>query len=208
MQRLATSTFVVPALALLLGTVLWLGQRSEPTPSPAATVEPGAERPRYQLDGAQWLRHTQTGQPMFEVRARRVDYFDDGAMQMMTVEVDQLATDGSPDGHWALSAPRGSVAAGEHRLQLYPQVEIQGQFPRSGDSGMRTDKRKGSNEPLRIQTPQLWVDWRARTLDSDQPVTAVAPGRRLQAVGLHADWTGRRVAFLHDVQVTHAARAR
>lgn len=204
MSRLSPSTFLVPALLLLLGAVLWLGQRSEPALQPAAGLEPSAERPRYQLDGTQWLRHTEEGQPLFEVRARRVDYFDDGAMQLMTVEVDHLAASENTTGHWTLNAPRGSVATGEHRLQLYPQVEIHGQVQSTGDARSPA----ASTAPLLIQTPALWVDWQARTLDSDQPVTAQAPGRRLQAVGLQADWTGRRVSFLDDVQVTHAAPAR
>lgn len=199
------STYLVPALLLLLGAVVWLGQRSEPALPAGAQTPADEERPRYQLDGAQWLRHTEAGQPLFEVRARRVDYFDDGAMQLMTVEVDHLAAGESPAGHWTLNAPRGSVDAGEHRLRLYPQVEIHGQVE---DAGQDTGRRAATADPLLIQTTALWVDWQARTLDSDQPVTAQAPGRRLQAVGLHADWSGRRVAFLDDVQVTHAAPAR
>ncbi len=177
---------LLPGLALLLALSVWLTLRGF---QPQEMVEPEAavERPRYHLEGAEWMRHDDTGAALFEVTADSVDYFDDASMQLQTVSVRHL---GGDQGAWLLTAARGNVPAGQKRLLLEPSVIVDGQAPQQDD--------------VTLHTPQLWVNFDARTISSPVAVRAEAPGRSLNAVGMQADWTGERVEFLDQVEVRHA----
>lgn len=186
-MALDRSALTLPALGLLALVAGWLVFQgiNEPVPPPA----PGdVERPRYRLEGAHWQRYDAQGAPVLEATVAGIDYFDDASMELSGIA---LATRGGQGG-WQLVAPRGSVAAGESRMLLQPHVEIRGAPPRQ--------------PTLRIETDTLWADWQARTLSTADAVTATAPGRTLKAVGLRADWDGRRVRFLEDVEARHAQR--
>lgn len=181
------SSLTLPALGLLALVAGWLVFEGFREPAPGETVAE-VDRPRYHLEGSHWRRFDDTGAALFEATVATIDYFDDESMDLSGIA---FATRGG-QGSWQLVAPRGSVAAGEKRLLLKPQVDVRG-------------------EPLRqpqtdIQTKTLWVDWATRTLTTGDPVVATAPGRRLEAVGMRADWAGERVEFLNDVKVRHDPR--
>lgn len=180
------NAILLPALGLLLALSVWMTLRGF-QPRDIAEPDAEAERPRYHLEGADWVRYDETGAAVFEIGANTVDYFDDASMQLQTVSVRHL---GGGKGAWLLTADRGSVPAGQRRLLLEPQVTVDGQPPRQDD--------------VTLRTPQLWVDFDARTLSSPDAVRADAPGRSLDAIGMRADWTGERVEFLDQVEVHHA----
>lgn len=181
------SVLTFPALGLLALVAGWLVFEGFREPAPEETVAE-ADRPRYHVEGSHWRRYDDTGAAIFEATVASIDYFDDESMELSGIA---FATRGER-GSWELLAPRGSVAAGETRLLLRPQVDVRGEPVHQS----RTD----------IQTSTLWVDWAARTLATDDPVVASAPGRRLEAVGMRADWAGERVEFLDDVKVRHEPR--
>jgi LPS export ABC transporter protein LptC len=180
------NAILLPALGLLLALSVWMTLRGF-QPRDIGETEAEVVRPRYHLEGADWMRYDDTGAALFEVAAGSVDYFDDASMQLQTVSVRHL---GGEQGAWLLRADRGSVPPGQRRLLLEPRVTVDGQAPRQDD--------------VTLRTPQLWVDFDARTLSSPAAVRAEAPGRSLDAIGMHADWTGERVEFLDQVEVHHA----
>lgn len=174
---------VLAALALLAGWLAFKGFQG-PTEVSEALIE---QRPRYHLEEVRWQRYDESGAPVFVLAATSIDYFDDASMQLTGVRFDTHAEGGS----WRLEADRGTVPAGETRLRLEPQVDVRGARERGGG---RID----------LRTPLLWVDWRERTLNTDEPVEArTAAGSTLQAMGMRGDWTGRRVEFLNTVQMRH-----
>ncbi|TJY65139.1 LPS export ABC transporter periplasmic protein LptC [Sinimarinibacterium sp. CAU 1509] len=177
---------LLPGLALMLALSVWLTLRSF-QPQELAEPEATVQRPRYHLEGADWMRYDDTGAALFEVTANSVDYFDDASMLLQAVSVRHL---GGTQGAWLLTSDRGSVPAGQKRLLLEPQVIVDGQAPQQDD--------------VTLHTPQLWVNFDARTISSPAAVRAEAPGRSLDAIGMQADWTGERVEFLDQVEVHHA----
>ena len=60
--------------------------------------------------------------------------------------------------------------------------------------------------PLSLQTPNLFVNWTERTLDTDDSIIARSLGQTLDAVGMHADWAAERVTFKSQVKVRHGPR--
>lgn len=186
MSRLDHSAITFPALACIAAIAAWLtlqGFRGPRDSAPADEIE----RPRYHLEGTLWRRFDETGAPVFEITANSIDYFDDESMQLIGIGATTLDRSG---GHWQLSADHGAVAAGEKRLLLRPAVEVRGQ--------------PAQQPPLLIQTPELWVDWQSRILSTPEAIVATAPGRRLDAVGMRADWASELVEFLAQVEVRHA----
>jgi LPS export ABC transporter protein LptC len=174
---------VFPVLAVLAVIAAWLTIAGFREPASEA-ADLTAERPRYHIEGARWQRYDERGTPLFELTARDVDYFDDASMEMTDIDLKTLGAS-----HWTLSAARGSVAAGQEILKLHPQVDLQGQ--------------SREQRPLAMQTPSLFVNWNARTLDTDDSVIARSLGQTLDAVGMHADWAAEKVSFKSQVRVRH-----
>ncbi|MEQ1440725.1 LPS export ABC transporter periplasmic protein LptC [Fontimonas sp. SYSU GA230001] len=180
LDRHALSLPALGVLALLAG---WLAFQAFREPSVPETIET-AERPRYHLDGARWWRYGDGGEPVFEAQAAGIDYYDDASMELTEI---RLSTHGAARrGSWQLSAARGSVPPAQKRIELKPEVRIDGQ-PQDQPS-------------ISIVTPTLWADWGTQLLTTDDPVVAQSPGRRLSAIGLRADWAGERVQFLSQVE--------
>ena len=96
-------SFVLPALALLAVAAAWMTIAGFRAPVGEISEE-SAERPRYHIEGARWLRHDAQGLPLFELTARDVDYFDGASMEMTGIE---MFTEGR-DGEWTLTATRGN----------------------------------------------------------------------------------------------------
>jgi len=180
------SASILPLLAILAFIAGWLavqGFREAPIDETVDAVE----RPRYHLEGARWRRYDASGALVFEATAGGIDYFDDESMTLTAID---LVTRGAR-GSWRLEAPHGSVPAGEKRVLLGPDVDVHGEPQRRPD--------------IDIDTPTLWVNWEARTLSTDDPVTATTPGRQLKAGGMRADWAAERVEFLGQVEASYAA---
>lgn len=187
MSMVDRQSVAFPVLAAVAAVAAWLtiaGFRE----TAGETSEINEQRPRYHIEGARWQRYDDQGAPLFELTARDVDYFDDASMELSDID---LETRGA-NNQWTLTAPRGSVAAGEEVLRLHPQVDLKGQA---------RDQR-----PLALETPNLFVNWAERTLDTDDSIVARSLGQTLDAVGMHADWAAERVTFKSQVKVRHEPR--
>lgn len=184
-ERRALTLPMIGLLAMLAGWLAFQGFRKPIALETADTVE----RPRYHIEGAQWRRYDDAGSLVFEAQATGIDYFDDASMEMTGIV---LLTHGEETGgSWQLTASRGSVPAGEKRIELKPEVRIDGQPHRQPS--------------IEIGTPTLWVDWVGRTLEAPGPIVARSPGREVRAIGMRADWSGRRAEFLQQVESSYAA---
>ncbi|HEY0973135.1 MAG TPA: LPS export ABC transporter periplasmic protein LptC [Solimonas sp.] len=154
-------------------------------PADLAT-EAAADQPRYTVEGAEWTRYDEAGNAAIRARATRIDYYDDRSAQLQQVTVDRLGDQGP----WTLKAAQGEIPPNQTRMQLSPDVEIDG--------------RLRSGAPADLRTRHVWVDWTARTLASAEPVEMRSPNRELQAVGFESDWAGEQLRFLKDVKVRYA----
>ncbi|HEX4895256.1 MAG TPA: LPS export ABC transporter periplasmic protein LptC [Solimonas sp.] len=173
---------------LFVGLAVWLALNDR-LPEPVALAgADGTEQPRYRMEGVQWTRYGADGLPRFQAQAERADYYDDEALRLSGVGLDRL---GGRQGAWTLRAPQGRVPAGETRMRLGPAVQIEGR------------DRRGA--PVTIAARQVWVDWEARTIRSQEPVQLRSPGTEVDAVGLEADWSGQRLRLLNRVEMRHVA---
>jgi len=146
-----------------------------------------AQHPRYTVGGAEWTRYGDDGSADFRARADSIDYFDDHSLALSDVTLDRLDGDAGP---WTLRAAQGQVPAGENRMRLMPDVEVNGKLK----SGARAD----------IQARNVWVDWREKTLMSTEPILMKSPGRELRAIGFESDWAGDQLRFMKQVRVQYA----
>lgn len=173
----------LPMLGLLAMLAGWLTFEAFRPPTSSEVAE-SIERPRYHIEGAQWHRYDDTGAEVFEARASGIDYFDDASMELTGIEL--VTRNPGRSGSWQLTADRGSVPAGQKRIELKPAVRIDGE--------------PFAQPAIEIATPTLWADWGERTLSTADPVVARSPGRTLSAIGLRADWNAQRVEFLRQVE--------
>lgn len=186
-MTLDRDTLALPFLGLLALAAGWLAFLAFREPATPETAE-AVERPRYHIDGAQWRRYGDSGELSFEAHATGIDYFDDASMQLSGIEMSTYSA--GHRGSWQLTAERGSVPPAQTRMELKPEVKIDG-YPHDQPS-------------ISIVTPTLWADWEARRLTTDDPIVAQSTGRRVSAIGMRADWIGERVEFLSKVESHYA----
>lgn len=171
-------------LVVLIGGALWLTFKGfEPTEVAAELTQ---EHPQYEMENALWLRYGDDGQIEMRARADRIEYFDDRSMELSRVQIDRL----SDEGPWVLVAARGQVPAQSQRMQLLPDVNVEG--------------RRGG-QPIHIHAPQVWLDWSRKTISSAKQVNMTSPGRTLSALGFEADWSGERLRFHKNVEMNYVA---
>lgn len=177
--------FTVIAAPLAVAALgLWLTlQGFTPGTSVAEAV---AEHPRYAVQGAIWIRYGDSGAAEFRAQAATIDYYDDRSMQLSTVTLDRLGSEGP----WTLQAAQGEVPPAETRMRLMPEVDIDGTLK--------------SGAAAQIMASNVWVDWTEKTLASADPVHMSSPDRELQAIGFESDWAGEHLRFLKQVQVHYA----
>lgn len=181
----------LPFIALLVAAALIVTNSMKRDRQLATT--PAAEearQPVYVADGAVWTRYGDDGQPMIRAQAQRIDYFEDRSMTLDTVTLDRL---GGAQNSWHLEAPRGIVPPDEQRMRLEPDVSVRGQT-----RGL----------PTTIAAREVWVDWHQKTIRSDQPVQARAPGRVATASGWESDFNATRVQMKGNVEMHYDAPRR
>lgn len=174
-------------LALLLTTVVaaLLPWARGPAPDADAGRAAAAE-PRHWLRGARIARHGADGRLLMLVEAESVDWFDDRSARLTALRVSRL---GGQD-VWTLTAPSGHAPPAERRLMLEGPVLAEGRWP--------------NGDPFRISAPHLWIDALRREVATDGRVVLEAPGRRIRALGMRADWDGERLELLAQVEARHA----
>lgn len=62
-------------------------------------------------------------------------------------------------------------------------------------------------EPLKLQTSRLLIGTKDKQLQTQMPVLLTGPTRQIQAVGMIANWDGKSLKLLNEVEV-HYARNR
>ncbi|WP_028009029.1 LPS export ABC transporter periplasmic protein LptC [Solimonas flava] len=181
----------LPFLALIIAAALIVTNSMKRDRQLATTTaaEP-ARVPQYVADGAVWTRYGADGTPMVRAQAQRIDYFEDRSMTLDTVTLDRL---GGEQGSWHLEAPRGIVPANEQRMRLEPDVAVRGQ---------------ARGLPTTIAAREVWVDWEKKTIRSDLPVQARAPGRVATASGWESDFDATRVQMKGNVEMHYDAPRR
>lgn len=180
--------YLAPLLVLLLAGLTLIGLRGTgDTPVLASVAD---EQPRYVLRGAQWRNFDASGAVRFEGRAENIDYYDDESALMRQFEVTVLADRGTP---WRVSAPEGYAPPGSRdRLQLRGGVEGEGRWP--------------DGEALRFETPDLWVDTTAETLDAGSDVSVHSASRSAKARGLKVNGPKQKMTLLGEVEMRYVPR--
>lgn len=188
MKRLS-ALLSLPALAVL-GALLFLSLQRMDQLRPLSAEAP-IETPRYELLDAEWTRLDAQGAPEFSARADSIVWFDDQSAHLSQPEIHAFGGSGSP---WRLTAPEGSMAAGSRDILLTGTVLATGQWPDGGELGFNTDR--------------LWLDMQGRLLRTDADVSLQGPGRHVLATGMTADWQGRDLRFLSNVQARYEPRGK
>lgn len=179
-----TAAVVLPALALS-GAALYLSLRGLQSSTPLP-LEPTTAQARYELLNTEWTRSNEQGLPEFKAQAVAITWFDDDSAQLQQVSVERLGGESSP---WQLQAPEGHMPANSRDLSLSGPVQAKGRWPDGAD--------------LNFETEQLWVETATKRLRTDKPVALQGPGRRLEAKGLSADFSGRELALLDEVRARY-----
>ncbi|MGH8445760.1 MAG: LPS export ABC transporter periplasmic protein LptC [Solimonas sp.] len=182
----------LPFLVLIVAAAVIVTNAMKRDKQLAATPATGDDRiPVYIAHQATWTRYGADGLPMVSAEADRIDYFEDRSMSLITVSMDRL---GGEQGPWHVKAPHGTVPANEQRMRLEPDVTVRG------------DAKGGL--PTTIAASEVWVDWDKKTITSDKPVRAVAPGRTATASGWQSDFNGTRVQMKGNVEMQYDAPRR
>ncbi|MBL6750409.1 MAG: LPS export ABC transporter periplasmic protein LptC [Nevskia sp.] len=177
---------LVPALIGLLYTFQRMDNGSIQTSAAPQDL------PRYTAAGATLMRFDADGERQLQGYADRMDYFDDASGRAHGLQLDLLSGGDSP---WHLSAPAATLPAHQHRFLVEGPVVADGAWPDSG-------------EKMQLHTDRLWVDPDRHELQTDSALDWNGPTRSGNAVGMRADWSGRRVQLLHNVQMRYAAPPR
>ncbi|MGH8461333.1 MAG: LPS export ABC transporter periplasmic protein LptC [Stenotrophobium sp.] len=163
------------------------GQRA----AAALTAANAPQPPRYTLDTAEWTRYGDDGKPVFHIAAQTIAYYNDESAQLSNVTVDEL---GGAQGVWQLSAPQGTVPAGEHRILLGKPATLNGHLK--------------NGTPVQLVSAHLWVDNTRQLIYSNDPVQMQSGTQRAQAVGMLANWSSNSVQLLSDVKMSYAHKPR
>lgn len=177
--------FLWPAIFAVFGVLFLLSLLREPSRN-ASVVQENAQ-PRYTVRGAQWRRLDEQGKASFDASAEQIDYFDDRSAKLRTLEVTALRGGGAP---WRLNAPEGEAPQDFERLHLIGGVEAQGRWP--------------DGEGLQVTTPELWLDSRAETIETESPVNLKSASREAQARGLKVDGKSQTLWLRDDVDMRYA----
>lgn len=175
----------IPALAAAVLVALWLARGLEQ--AAPLTREDTAQKPRYELVAAQWTRLDVNGQRQFLVEADTIRWFDDRSALMEQPRISGLGGVGSP---WTVQSPLGKMAARSDDVLLTGAVVATGRAP--------------DGEPLKLETSRLWIATKDQQLQTRMPVSLTGPTRQVKAVGMLANWDGKSLKLLDEVEVRYA----
>lgn len=176
---------ILPLLLLAAGTALLynLFLQSRGVPVARSDTNP----PRYTLNDVDWVRYNDAGQPNLRGHAAQIDYYNNQSATGKTMQVTLLRNDKAA---WTATSPSGEMPAGDKRIRLDGKVQLNGRWP-------------DNNQPLRIDTTQLWIDPQLHELSTDAGVTLSSSMRNGNATGLRADWVTRTFNLNADVKMTY-----
>ncbi|HVT37068.1 MAG TPA: LPS export ABC transporter periplasmic protein LptC [Nevskiaceae bacterium] len=189
--QVSTGSLMTLVLALLTAAALMLTlQNYQRAARGAAPTPESTETPRYILRSAQWTRLDAQGQPDYVADADLIEYFDDHSARLTQPVVHAFGGGNSP---WRAAAPTGSTLPHSRSLALTGGVEVLGHWP--------------DGEDVTIHTEHLWIDQAQKVLRTDAEVTVDSASRQLQARGMSADASGKRVQLLGQVRGVYAPRS-
>ena len=180
------------AMLVLLALLAWWLLQPDPAPAPTMQTETD-EQPDQFMENIHLRHMDETGQLLFELRARKMSHFpDDGRATLDDIMLDYYSTDHPP---WLLEAREGRIPADRDHLHL------------SGD--VRLEMRLDEDEPLTLLlTPALDVDLQTRLATSDSGVIISRAHSELRGQNMRADLDTGIIQLEHNVRGRHEPPAR
>lgn len=186
-MRWLTRLVIVVLFLAAASTLWWLDTVREPEPEPKPRVD--AERlPDYYFTDFRIERYLGDGPPRQVLRGERLDHFPDTDVAAIV----QPDVDYRP-----LAAPQWQIRGDHGTLhQLKDTLELEGAVR------LHRPPTAGVHEAT-LLTPYLRYDLTAEIALTEEPVRMLAPGSRIDAVGMTA-WLERgRVELHRDVRARH-----
>jgi LPS export ABC transporter protein LptC len=155
-------------LVVAVGLLMWRGNG---TPGPRSSTATTAADPGYVATDAEIIQTGPDGQPLYRLRAQRVEQARAGA-EILVTEPRLTYQEGSGP-TWSLRAATGTLPADTGRADLAGSVYAVATRPDAA--------------PLEIRTATLSVDMDAQQVHSADPVEITWGRDLVTAVGLQAD---------------------
>jgi LPS export ABC transporter protein LptC len=174
---------VVAGLALavltVLGVAFLLGQQGTTTSTVTASADTVGEDPGYVALDAQIVQTTDAGEPLYTVRAARMEQrpsSGDISMEKIAMRYTAEPDAGSAEkpSPWTLQADHGAMRGGSTLVELSGGVRVEGRPP-------------GSQSDARIATELLNFDTRSQDIATRANVQFTWSGTTLRARGLRAN---------------------
>jgi LPS export ABC transporter protein LptC len=163
-------------LAVIVGIVLLSGPQRESV-APASAGEP-LHDPGYSATNARLIQTGADGRPVYTLDAAQIQQQpNDGLVQLQQVLLGFRDASGN---QWTARALRGELVQNSGVVRLDGDVHVQGTLP-------------GSNDAAEILSEHLSFDTNAQIVSTQEPVTLVMSGRKLNAQGMVASLKERHV---------------
>jgi LPS export ABC transporter protein LptC len=167
---------LLAVLALIVGIVLLSGPQHEATA--LTTPERPLHDPGYSAMNARLIQTGADGRPVYTLDAAQIQQQpNNGLVDMQQV---QLGFRDSSGNEWTARSLRGELAQNSGIVQLDGDVHVAGILP-------------GTDETAEITSQHLAFDTNAQVVSTNDPVTLVMSGRKLDARGLVASLKERHV---------------
>jgi LPS export ABC transporter protein LptC len=167
---------LLAVLALIVGIVLLSGPQHEA--SALIAPERPLHDPGYSATNARLIQTGADGRPVYTLDAAQIQQQpNDGLVKMQQVRLGFRDTSGN---EWTATALRGELAQNSGIVQLEGDVHVAGILP-------------GSDERAEMTSQHLAFDTNAQVVSTQDPVTLVMSGRKLDARGLVANLKERHV---------------
>ena len=175
-------TLLLLVVALVLSA--WLAWRPTDAPPPPLAAD-GTPMPDYYLTGLTLQDYAPDGTLSRVLRTERMSHITDDGTALVQPQLTLENSQGSP---WVITGERGQLNPGGDTLTLPDQVQI-------------TRLATPDNRPLRLTTSNLRVRPAEGYAETDEAVTVVSNGDRIDAVGLKAWLQGpARIHFNSQVK--------
>jgi LPS export ABC transporter protein LptC len=167
---------LLAVLALIVGIVLLSGPQHEATALMAP--ERPLHDPGYSATDARLIQTGADGRPVYTLDAAQIQQQpNDGLVELQQVRLGFRDASGN---EWTARALRGQLAQNSGIVQLNGDVHVVGTLP-------------GSNETAEMTSEHLAFDTNAQIVSTQEPVTLLMSGRKLNARGLVANLKERHV---------------
>jgi len=179
---------LLPLLAvvvLIIALVVFSGGQRE---TATVTTAPGPPHdPGYSARDARLVQTGADGAPMYTLDAAQIQQQPNrGIIDMRQVQLGFRDTSGN---QWTAHAQRGELGQETGVVMLYGDVHVSGIVP-------------GTQDAIEIMSQRLEFDTNAQVASTQEPVTILMSGRKLDATGMIASLKDRRVQLESTVHGT------